>query len=95
MANEIGLRQALREAQADAEHMQALARQNTELLSVIAHDLRTSLQVLNLMASQDGAGLGLHIVRALGARNDGTVELSSAPGAGAAFTIRLPCAVVH
>lgn len=248
VANEIGLRQALREAQADAERMQALARQNTELLSVIAHDLRTPLQVLSLMAMlidkspetttaahaqrisravdtmkrmvdellahhaveasslqrrvtlpaaklladtldtmgqvgaraglsirliegsaaevrvdyaqmlrslcnlvgncikycpagstvtlsavqdtegvrltvsddgpgmddqqqrcafergwqgadgmarQDGAGLGLHIVRALVARNDGTVELSSAPGAGAAFTIRLPCAVVH
>ncbi|SCX46089.1 two-component system, OmpR family, sensor kinase [Klenkia marina] len=37
-----------------------------------------------------GSGLGLSIVSALVAAHNGTVELSTAPGAGATFTVRLP-----
>ncbi|WP_313896472.1 HAMP domain-containing sensor histidine kinase [Streptomyces sp. GC420] len=39
-----------------------------------------------------GSGLGLSIVRQLAAAHDGTVTVSSEPGAGAVFTVRLPLA---
>ncbi len=38
----------------------------------------------------DGAGLGLSIVRAIALAHGGTVELDSAPGRGATFTVRIP-----
>jgi two-component system OmpR family sensor kinase len=37
-----------------------------------------------------GTGLGLAIVSALVAAHGGTVHLDTAPGQGAAFTVRLP-----
>ena len=37
-----------------------------------------------------GFGLGLWIVRTIAEAHGGTVELASAPGAGARFTVRLP-----
>jgi two-component system, OmpR family, sensor kinase len=37
-----------------------------------------------------GTGLGLAIVSALVAAHGGTVDLDTAPGRGAAFTVRLP-----
>jgi len=39
-----------------------------------------------------GTGLGLSIVAAIVAAHDGTVTLTTEPGAGASFTIRLPVA---
>jgi two-component system OmpR family sensor kinase len=39
-----------------------------------------------------GAGLGLSIVAALVAAHGGRVELATAPGEGATFTVRLPLA---
>jgi signal transduction histidine kinase len=38
----------------------------------------------------DGAGLGLPIVRAIAEAHGGRVELESAPGAGALFTVVVP-----
>ncbi|MDQ3464520.1 MAG: ATP-binding protein, partial [Actinomycetota bacterium] len=37
-----------------------------------------------------GAGLGLAIVAAIVAAHAGTVTVETAPGAGTAFTVRLP-----
>ncbi len=39
-----------------------------------------------------GSGLGLSIVQAIVAAHDGTVQLDTAPGAGATFRVRLPLA---
>jgi signal transduction histidine kinase len=41
-------------------------------------------------ANGDGAGLGLAIVRAIAEAHGGRIELDSAPGGGARFTIVLP-----
>ena len=41
-------------------------------------------------AAQAGAGLGLPMVRYIAAAHGGTVEAESTPGAGSAFTFRLP-----
>jgi two-component system OmpR family sensor kinase len=38
----------------------------------------------------DGAGLGLAIVKAIAEAHHGRVELASAPGRGARFTVVLP-----
>jgi signal transduction histidine kinase len=40
-----------------------------------------------------GTGLGLALSRALAERMQGTLTVSSAPGKGACFTLRLPCMV--
>ncbi|HXH84579.1 MAG TPA: ATP-binding protein, partial [Candidatus Tectomicrobia bacterium] len=40
----------------------------------------------------DGSGLGLPIARSIALAHGGTLELQSAPGAGARFTLRLPLA---
>lgn len=45
---ELGLRVALRDAREDAARQQALVRAKEEMVAVIAHDLRTPLQVLSL-----------------------------------------------
>ena len=42
--------------------------------------------------SKPGAGLGLFIARSIAEAHGGTLELASEPGAGAAFTARLPVA---
>ncbi len=42
-------------------------------------------------AENDGAGLGLAIVRGIVEVHGGDVDVTSAPGAGATFTLRLPC----
>jgi two-component system OmpR family sensor kinase len=42
----------------------------------------------------EGSGLGLSIVTAIAEAHGGTVLLSSAPGAGSTFTIRIPLVVV-
>ncbi len=47
-AREIQLRAALKEAMAKADRANALARANEELLAVVAHDLRSPLQVIGL-----------------------------------------------
>ena len=43
-----------------------------------------------LTAPHSGSGLGLAIVAALVAAHDGTVEVTTAPGQGATFRVRLP-----
>ena len=45
---ELGLRVALRDAREDIERQQALVRDKEEMVAVVAHDLRTPLQVLSL-----------------------------------------------
>lgn len=45
---EIGLRAALRDARADAVRLQSLVLAKEEMVAVVAHDLRTPLQVLTL-----------------------------------------------
>lgn len=47
-AREIQLRSALKESEANAERAHALAKANEELLAVVAHDLRSPLQVMGL-----------------------------------------------
>jgi signal transduction histidine kinase len=42
-------------------------------------------------SQQDGAGLGLYIVRQIVAAHEGRVQVVSHPGEGATFTVRLPC----
>lgn len=46
------------------------------------------------LARQDGAGLGLSIVRELVLQNDGTVHLESQLGRGTSITMRFPIAVI-
>ena len=41
-------------------------------------------------ASKPGSGLGLYIARAIAEAHDGELEVSSAPGEGSTFTLRLP-----
>jgi signal transduction histidine kinase len=48
----------------------------------------------NSGARQDGAGLGLSIVRELVLQNDGTVRLESQPGRGTSITMRFPIAAI-
>lgn len=50
-AREIQLRSALKESEANAERAHALAKANEELLAVVAHDLRSPLQVMGLNTS--------------------------------------------
>ena len=47
---------------------------------------------VRLTAARPGSGLGLAIVRTVADAHGGTVELSSTPGQGAAFTLVLPLA---
>ncbi|MES3033816.1 MAG: GAF domain-containing sensor histidine kinase [Gemmatimonadota bacterium] len=56
-SREIELRAAIRAANAETLRARALARANEELLAVVAHDLRSPLQVISLTASllQHGA----------------------------------------
>ena len=44
----------------------------------------------SLTSTQEGAGLGLAISRDLARAMNGDVTVSSTPGAGATFTLRLP-----
>jgi signal transduction histidine kinase len=44
-------------------------------------------------AKQDGAGLGLYIVREIVAAHGGSVRLVSHPGDGATFSVRLPASL--
>lgn len=48
---EIDLRRSLKSATIDSCRAQALARANEELIAVVAHDLRTPLQVIGITAS--------------------------------------------
>jgi signal transduction histidine kinase len=43
-------------------------------------------------ASKPGTGLGLYIARSIAETHGGTIAVSSAPGHGATFTVRLPVA---
>jgi signal transduction histidine kinase len=45
---------------------------------------------VRLTAERPGSGLGLAVVRAVAEAHGGTVEVESAPGQGAAFTLVLP-----
>ena len=42
--------------------------------------------------TKPGSGLGLYIARAIAEAHDGALEVSSAPGEGSTFTLRLPAA---
>ena len=42
--------------------------------------------------SKPGAGLGLFIARSIAEAHDGSLDVQSEPGSGAAFTFRLPLA---
>ena len=48
---EIKLRLALNDARAEAENSQTLARSREEMMAVLAHDLRTPLQIMQLSTS--------------------------------------------
>jgi signal transduction histidine kinase len=41
-------------------------------------------------ASKPGTGLGLYIARSIAETHGGTIAVSSAPGLGATFTVKLP-----
>jgi two-component system OmpR family sensor kinase len=45
---------------------------------------------VRLTDARPGSGLGLAIVRAVAEAHGGTIEVDSAPGQGAAFTLALP-----
>ena len=45
---------------------------------------------MRLTDARPGSGLGLAIVQAVAEAHGGTVEVDSAPGQGAAFTLALP-----
>ncbi len=46
----------------------------------------------NAAASRSGSGLGLPIAREIARAHGGDISVSSAPGQGASFLVRLPCA---
>jgi two-component system OmpR family sensor kinase len=56
---------------------------------------RTGAATAYAFTPHSGSGLGLAIVAALVAAHDGTVEVDSVPGEGAAFKVRLPLHVVQ
>ena len=59
-AREISLRAALAAVRADAVHVRAMARSREEVTAVLAHDLRTPLQIMHLSAAllQRNPGVG-------------------------------------
>ncbi|EGB15507.1 integral membrane sensor signal transduction histidine kinase [Pseudodesulfovibrio mercurii] len=59
-----------------------------------AEDLATIFDPFSTTAGGPGLGIGLSIVKRLMERCRGTIEVDSAPGRGARFTVQLPVEVV-
>ncbi|MCC6749469.1 MAG: HAMP domain-containing histidine kinase [Deltaproteobacteria bacterium] len=90
---------AVRHSPADAPVVVALRRAGSRVeLSVqdhgqgIADDQQTRIfdRFFTTRAAEGGTGLGLAIVAAVAEGHGGAVRLTSAPGAGACFTVELP-----
>jgi signal transduction histidine kinase len=84
------------------EPVQVRVRQSNGTVHVSVHDhgpgIRADDQVLIFekfgrvagTASKPGTGLGLYIARSIAETHGGTIAVSSAPGLGATFTVKLP-----
>jgi signal transduction histidine kinase len=92
---------ALRHAGAEAEVRVTVAADGPSVLLVVSdkgegiprEDLARIFEAgVRLAPGRSGSGLGLAIARAIAEAHGGTLDVESAPGEGATFTLRLPLA---